>query len=230
MGIQSQIHRLIVNIRSTAEFCETVADASRTFAGSFFESDGLIVWSAERIVVAAAAESMSTRRAARARNTCSWARTANSRIASSTGGVAMAADERFGDDRACGRDEVGRPGEPQRRLVRDVVADLLLLRRLGDDVAEAVVVEHAGVEPPAGRAERHEQHAQRGQQPHRPPAQALTRRGLALGAPGRRHVDDDRAIVQTPPPVSTIQPTFLSPGAAVSPHPLRTPGGSAGRS
>ena len=131
--------------------------------------------------------------------------------------------ERVGDDRAGGGHEVRGAGEPQGRLVGDVVAHLLALGGLGDDVTEAVGAEHPRGEPPTGRAERHEQHAQRGQQPHRPPAQALARRGLALGAPGRRHVDDDRAVIQTLPPVSTIQPAFLSPGAAVSPHPLRTP-------
>ncbi len=92
IGIQSQIHCLTVNRVSTAEFCDTVADASSTLAGSFFESDGLIVCSAARMVVEACCASMSTRRLTRASNTWWWARTANSRIAFSTGGVAIAED------------------------------------------------------------------------------------------------------------------------------------------
>ena len=92
IGIHSQIHLLTLNIVSTAEFCDTLADASSTFAGSFFDSDGLMVCSAERIVVDACCASMSTRRPSRARKTCSWARRANSWTASFTGGVAMAVE------------------------------------------------------------------------------------------------------------------------------------------
>ena len=77
---------------STASFCEIVADASSTFAGSFFASAGLIDCNAERIEVAVCCASMSTRCAARASKTCSCARSAKSRIASSTGGVAIAAE------------------------------------------------------------------------------------------------------------------------------------------
>ena len=72
--------------------CEIVVVASSTLAGSFLASAGLIVCSALRIVTAASCELTSTRRAPRAWNTCSCARCAKSRIASSTGGVAMAAE------------------------------------------------------------------------------------------------------------------------------------------
>ncbi len=93
IGIQSQIHWLICEQRCRRpEFCETVADASSTFAGSFFASDGLIVCSADRMEVDACCASMSTRRPSRVRKTCSWARSANSRIASSTGWVSIATE------------------------------------------------------------------------------------------------------------------------------------------
>ena len=72
--------------------CEIVVVASRTLAGSFFASDGLMVWSALRTVTAACCESTSTRRAPWAWNTWSCARATNSWIASLTGGVAMAAE------------------------------------------------------------------------------------------------------------------------------------------
>ena len=55
-------------------------------------SAGLIDCRAERMLVDTCSELSSTRRAARAWNTCWWARSAKSRIASSTGGVRMAAE------------------------------------------------------------------------------------------------------------------------------------------
>ena len=71
MGIHNQIQPLNRNSRSTTRFCDTVADASNTLAGSFLARLGLIVCSAERTATDACWASMSTRRAARASNTWS---------------------------------------------------------------------------------------------------------------------------------------------------------------
>ena len=135
----------------------SVADASSTFAGSFFASDGLIVCSAERIVVEACCASMSTRRplAAAEHLLVRPHREVADRVLDRRRRDRRR--DRVGDGLAGGGDEVRRAGEAQRRLVGDVVPHRLALRRLGDDVGEALVVEHAGVEPPAERGERDEE-------------------------------------------------------------------------
>ena len=106
--------------------------------------------------------------------------------------------DRVGDDRARSRHEVRGAGEPQCGLVGDVVAHLLTLGGLGDDVGEALRAQDLRRKPPARRAEDHEQDAERRQQPNCPAAQPpardhgsaflLARRG-DLDSPllGRRH-------------------------------------------
>ena len=173
-----------------------VADASSTLAGSFFASAGLIDCNAERIEVDVCWASMSTRRAARASKTCSCAADGElaDRVLDRRGGDR--GRDRVGDHRAGRGDEVRRTGEAERRLVRDVVAHLGLLGRLGDDVGEAVVVDDPSVEPPADAGE-HEQHApDDGEQSHHGPGPSCdrhratrtrcSRRGILASAGGER--------------------------------------------
>ena len=177
IGIQSQIHCLTVNRVSTAEFCDTVADASSTLAGSFFERDGLIVSQRGadggrgllRVDVDAAVHPGLEHLVVGPH------RELANRILDRRGGDCRG--QRVGDERPGAGDEVGRPGEPQRRLVGEVVAHLLLLRRLRDHVREPGVVEHPGVEPPSEGRERDEQAAR---ERHPPDAPAPER------PPGRR--------------------------------------------
>ena len=141
--------------------CDTVAVASSTLAGSFFASAGLIVCRALRIVTAASCELTSTRRAPRAWNTCWWAREHEvvDRLLDRRRG--HGGGDRVGHHGPRRRHEVRRAGEPERRLVGDVVAHFLALRCLGRDVGEAVGLEHPGGEPPAEGAEHDEQGARR---------------------------------------------------------------------
>ena len=122
--------------------CEMLVVALNTLGGSLLASAGLIVSSALRTVTAASAESTFTRRAPLARKIWSWARSAKSWIASVTGAVASAA--------ATASVTIGRAADTKfevrasrkRRLVGDVVAHLLALGGLGDDVTEAVGAQH----------------------------------------------------------------------------------------
>ena len=110
--------------------------------------------SAVRTVTAACADDTLTRRSSVKRKIWSWARTAKSRTASSTGGVAMAWETASATIGRAADTKFEVRGEPQRRLVGDVVAHLLALRRDRDHVGEPVGVEHARAEPPPHGAER----------------------------------------------------------------------------
>ncbi len=123
---------------------------------------------------------MSTRRALVARKICAWARATKSCTASLTGSVLIAAETASVTTGRAAETKFEVRREPERRLVGDEVAHVLALGRLGHDVAEAVGVEHARRQPPTGRAERHENHAEERDQPHPPTAEAV----LALHRPG----------------------------------------------
>jgi hypothetical protein len=75
---------------STVGDCEIVVVALSTFAGTLRARLGLMLSSAVRTVIAACADDTLTRFSSVKRKIWSWARTAKSRTASSTGGVAMA--------------------------------------------------------------------------------------------------------------------------------------------
>src|SRR3954452_5626629 len=86
------IHLLAPTRVSTVGDCEIVVVALRTFGGSFLARLGLMLSSAVRTVTAAWADETLTRFCSVTRKICSWARTAKSRTASSTGGEAIACE------------------------------------------------------------------------------------------------------------------------------------------
>ena len=145
---------------STVGDCEIVDVALNTSGGSFLARAGLIASSAVRTVTAACADDTLTR--FRLRHPEDLVVRARREVVHGLpdrrGGDGL--DDRIGHDRPGGGHEVRRPRELQGRLVGDVVAHFLALRRLGDHVGEAVGVEHPRAEPPADRAERDEEHAQ----------------------------------------------------------------------